>query len=102
MGDEQREVVITLGPTRRGNSNEARLERELRTMRRGGFELELFMRGTWQREHGGVSREHAEKRIEQWHWDGVALRVADEVGSWMPATNKKPLPEIVLRGTRRS
>lgn len=116
MNDPMRdtcEVVIRIGPRRRKGrgiweSPEDSLQRVLKSMRRQGYEVDLYVRGTWMRKHGGRMAVLGETLAGRWRAGDDGLTITGELatdlvlpaGDWRPAVHYTPPPELVLRGVR--
>lgn len=110
MREETREVVIRIRPQpastqkRMRETTEHMLTTALQRMRIEGFEVDLYLRGTWCRSNSTAPRVFPETRWDGWRLMGDALKGTDEVfppGDWMPMPSRNPPPELVLRGARR-
>lgn len=99
--EETCEVVIAVESAK--NKTQAALESELKSLRRQGFEVELCLRGSWYRRGSPFRRPSLlhDLAIETWRIEEERL-VTPGTGMWIPGVRKKPPPEVVLRGIRRS
>lgn len=100
------EVVIRIGVRRRREgrgwvSPESELQSALRLMRMQGYEVDLYIRGTWRRGNGRLVV-MPETLWEQWRMVGATLQGTPVLpkGDWLPGIHHQPPPEIVLRGVR--
>jgi hypothetical protein len=109
MIEEHREVVIRVRSVpaasnrRRHLTAEYQLGQELKAMRRQGYEVDLFIRGTWRRKNR-TWEVIAETRCEGWRLVGDELHGTENMlppGDWEAMPSRTPPPELVLRGVRR-
>lgn len=104
-GEQSIEVTIPVTPANRIRSNEERIEIELRALRRQGYEVDLYVQGSW-RQKGSRQRVVKLERTplgDEWKKGKNelvgAVRIASAVLS--PAYSMVPPPQVVLRGVRR-
>lgn len=100
----QTEVVIRIRSEcggRRGVTAGEQLRLELQRLRAEGYEIDLYIRGTWRRS-GGYQRakEMPETFLGHWRLCDTEL-ITLGTGQLNPCPKRKPHPEIVLRGVRR-
>lgn len=110
MNEEHREVVIRIRPRpasgkRRHLTAEWQLGQELKAMRRQGYEVDIYLRGTWIRANGATPTVFPETLVKSWRVVGDELQGVEESlpkGDWVAMPTRNPPPELVLRGVRRA
>ena len=102
------EIVIRVGIRRRSKGRqwitaELELIDALQLMRRKGYEVDLYIRGTWRRQNGGRMSVIPETLWPNWRTQDGAIQGTPVLpcGDWLPAVGRRPGPEIVLRGVRQ-
>jgi hypothetical protein len=107
---DTREIVIRIGVRRRMGrkwiSPEETLLMALRTLRTEGYEVDVFLRGTWSRCNGGRPTIMNHSLNEHWRAQGQGIQILGSPvlpnGDWHPCVGRKPAPELVLLGVRNA
>ena len=106
--DSELTIIIPIVPVpnrykpKQLNPVDRQLLNVLREMRRNGYEVDIYLRGTWA--YGTrVNKVLNDYKLENWRLTDEGIEYNTTPGAfhtWVPMVNRRPRPEIVLKGVK--